>query len=83
VIDLRQELLGRVKRTIEALDPDERAAEAATGDLGNKPTRQARLAQDAHQGELTKQRYTVTVGRAFEKLRQMVERLETDGAERQ
>ena len=38
-IDLRQELLGRVKREfIDALERDEQAAvEAAIGDMGNKP----------------------------------------------
>ncbi len=85
MIDLRRELLGRVKREfLEALDRDEQAAvEAATGDLGNKPDA-VKLGWLKMRTKETwsKQRYTVTVGRAFEKLRQMVERFETSGADR-
>jgi hypothetical protein len=84
VIDLRKELLGRVKREfIEALDRDEQAAvEAATGDLGNKPDAvKLGWLKMRTKESWTKQRYTVTVGRAFEKLRRMVERHESNGAE--
>jgi hypothetical protein len=84
VIDLRKELLGRVKREfIEALDRDEQfAVEAATGDLGNKPDAvKLGWLKMRTKESWTKQRYTVTVGRAFEKLRRMVDRHETNGAE--
>lgn len=81
-LDLQREFLGRMKRGfIDALDPDERAAvEAATGEMGNKPDAVKlgwlRLrTKDAW----TKQRYTLTVGRALAKLRQMVERAERSG----
>ncbi len=82
MIDLRKELLGRVKREfIEALDRDEQAAvEAATGDMGNKPdvVKLGWLRMRTKES-WTKQRYTITVGRAFEKLRRMVERHESSG----
>ena len=82
MIDLRKELLGRVKREfVEALDRDEQAAvEAATGDLGNKPdvVKLGWLKMRTKES-WTKQRYTITVGRAFEKLQKMVERFETNG----
>ena len=84
MIDLRKELLGRVKREfIEALDRDEQAAvEAATGDMGNKPDAvKLGWLKMRTKESWTKQRYTVTVGRAFEKLRRMVERYESNGAE--
>jgi hypothetical protein len=75
-IDLRQEFLGRVKREfIAALDADERAAvEAATGEMGNKPDAvKLGWLRMRTKESWTKQRYTVTVGRAFAKLRQMVD----------
>lgn len=82
-IDLRKELLGRVKREfIEALDRDEQAAvEAATGEMGNKPdaVKLGWLRMRTKEG-WTKQRYTVTVGRAFEKLRRMVQDYEAGDA---
>ena len=82
MIDLRKELLGRVKREfIEALDRDEQAAvEAATGDMGNKPdvVKLGWLRMRTKES-WTRQRYTITVGRAFEKLRRMVERHESGG----
>jgi spore coat polysaccharide biosynthesis protein SpsF (cytidylyltransferase family) len=84
VIDLRKELLGRVKRQfIEALDRDEQAAvEAATGDMGNKPDAvKLGWLKMRTKESWSKQRYTMTVGRAFEKLRRMVERHESNGAE--
>jgi hypothetical protein len=75
-IDLRKEILGRVKREfIEALDRDEQAAvEAATGEMGNKSdaVKLGWLRMRTKEG-WTKQRYTVTVGRAFEKLSRMVQ----------
>jgi len=75
-VDLRQELLSRAKRHfIEALSADERAAiDASTGELGNKPeaVRLGWLRMRTKEG-WTKQRYAVTLGRAFEKLRSMVE----------
>jgi hypothetical protein len=84
VIDLRKELLGRVKREfIEALDRDEQfAVEAATGDMGNKPDAvKLGWLKMRTKETWTKQRYTLTVGRAFEKLRRMVQHHETNGAE--
>ena len=75
-IDLRRELLGRVKREfIDALDRDEQAAvEAATGEMGNKPDAvKLGWLRMRTKESWTKQRYTVTVGRALEKLRKMVE----------
>ena len=84
MIDLRKELLGRVKRKfIEALDRDEQfAVEAATGDMGNKPDAvKLGWLKMRTKETWTKQRYTLTVGRAFEKLRRMVQHHETNGAE--
>lgn len=81
-VDLRKEFLGRVKREfIETLDRDEQAAvEAATGEMGNKPDAvKLGWLRMRTKESWTKQRYTVTVGRAFEKLRQMVERHESGG----
>ncbi|TMA72076.1 MAG: hypothetical protein E6J72_20815 [Deltaproteobacteria bacterium] len=75
-IDLRRELLGRVKREfIDALERDEQAAvEAATGEMGNKPDAvKLGWLRMRTKDSWTKQRYTVTVRRAFEKLRRMVE----------
>ena len=75
-IDLRKEILGRVKREfIEALDRDEQAAvEAAIGEMGNKPDAvKLGWLRMRTKESWTKQRYTVTIGRAFEKLRKMVE----------
>ena len=79
-IDVRKELLGRVKREfIEALERDEQAAvEAATGEMGNKPDAvKLGWLRMRTKEPWTKQRYTLTVGRAFEKLRQMVASHET------
>jgi hypothetical protein len=85
-IDLRKELLGRVKREfIDALERDEQAAvEAATGEMGNKPdaVKLGWLRMRTKDG-WTKQRYTVTVRRAFEKLRRMVEEHESGVVEEQ
>ena len=81
-IDLRKELLGRVKREfIEALDRDEQAAvEAAIGEMGNKPDAvKLGWLRMRTKETWTKQRYTVTIGRAFEKLRKMVEAYESGG----
>jgi len=81
-IDLRKELLGRVKREfIEALDRDEQAAvEAAIGEMGNKPDAvKLGWLRMRTKETWTKQRYTVTIGRAFEKLRKMVEAYEAGG----
>jgi len=81
-IDLRKELLGRVKREfIETLERDEQAAvEAATGEMGNKPDAvKLGWLRMRTKESWTKQRYTVTVGRAFEKLRKMVEAHEAAG----
>lgn len=78
-IDLRKEVLGRVKpEFIAALDRDEQAAvEAAVGEMGNKPDA-VKLGWLRMRTKETwsKQRYTVTIGRAFEKLRKMVEAYE-------
>jgi len=75
-IDLRQEILIRAKqRFIKTLSADEQAAiEAATGELGNKPdaVKLGWLRMRTREG-WTKQRFTVTLGRAFEKLRSMVD----------
>jgi hypothetical protein len=83
-IDLRRELLGRVKREfINALDRDEQAVvEAATGDMGNKPDAvKLGWLRMRTKESWTKQRYTITVGRAFEKLRRMVHDHETGSAQ--
>ncbi len=82
-MDVQGEILGRVKREfIDALDRDERAAvEAATGDIGNKPDAvKLGWLRMRTKESWTKQRYTVTVGRALEKLRRMVEHYESDVA---
>jgi hypothetical protein len=79
-IDLRKEFLGRVKREfIEALERDEQAAvEAATGEMGNKPDAvKLGWLKMRTKESWTKQRYTVTVGRALEKLRRMVDDYES------
>ncbi len=83
-IDLRKEFLGRVKREfIESLDRDEQAAvEAAIGEMGNKPDAvKLGWLRMRTKESWTKQRYTVTVGRAFEKLRKMVESYESAGGD--
>ncbi|MBI3768079.1 MAG: hypothetical protein HY271_06220 [Deltaproteobacteria bacterium] len=83
-IDLRKEILGGVRREfIEALDRDEQAAvEAATGEMGNKPDAvKLGWLRMRTKESWTKQRYTVTVGRAFEKLRRMVQDHETGSAQ--
>lgn len=75
ILDWRKELLDRVKREyIEALDRDEQAAvDAATGEMGNKPDAvKLGWLKMRTKESWTKQRYTITVGRAFEKLRRMV-----------
>jgi hypothetical protein len=64
-----------VKREfIDALDRDEQAAvEAATGEMGNKPDAvKLGWLRMRTKESWTKQRYTVTVGRALDKLRRMV-----------
>lgn len=79
-VDLRREILGRVKREfVDALDRDEQAAvEAAIGEMGNKPDAvKLGWLRMRTKESWTKQRYTVTVGRAFEKLRRMVEHHES------
>ena len=79
-IDLRKEFLGRVKREfLEALERDEQAAvEAATGEMGNKPDAvKLGWLKMRTKETWTKQRYTVTVGRALEKLRRMVDDFES------
>jgi len=78
-INLRGEFLGRVKREfLEALDRDEQAAvEAATGEMGNKPDAvKLGWLRMRTKESWTKQRYTLTVGRALGKLRKMVEEFE-------
>lgn len=75
-IDLRQELLGRVKQEfIDALDPDERAAVgAATGEMGNKPDAvKLGWLRMRTKESWTKQRYTITVARALGKLQKMLD----------
>jgi hypothetical protein len=82
-VDLRREFLGRVRREfIETLDRDEQAAvEAATGEMGNKPDAvKLGWLRMRTKESWTKQRYTLTVGRALEKLRVMVERHEDGGS---
>ena len=76
MIDLRSELLSRVKREfIEALDRDEQAViEAATGEMGNKPDAvKLGWLKMRTKESWTKQRYTLTVTRALDKLRKMVD----------
>lgn len=78
-INLRGDLLGRVKREfLEALDRDEQAAvEAATGEMGNKADAvKLGWLRMRTKESWTKQRYTLTVGRALGKLRKMVEDFE-------
>jgi hypothetical protein len=80
MIDFRPELLSRVKREfIEALDRDEQAViEAATGDMGNKPDAvKLGWLKMRTKETWTKQRYTITVTRALEKLRRMVDAAES------
>ncbi len=82
--DLRRELLSGVRRElIEALDRDERAViEAATGEMGNKPDAvKLGWLKMRTKEPWTKQRYTVTVTRALEKLRRMVDADERGGGE--
>lgn len=68
--------MDRVKREfIDTLDRDERAAiEAATGEMGNKPdaVKLGWLKMRTKEA-WTKQRYTLTVGRALAKLRSLME----------
>lgn len=69
------ELTGRLTPDlIAALTLDERAViEAATGELGNKPDAVKLGWLKMRTGESwTKQRYTITVGRALEKIRTML-----------
>ena len=78
-MDLRQELLGRVKQEfIDALDRDEQAAVgAATGELGNKPEAvKLGWLRMRTKESWTKQRYTMTVARALTKLQKMVDTCE-------
>lgn len=63
---------------LATLTADERAVlEAATGEMGNKPdaVKLGWLKMRTRES-WTKQRYTITVGRALEKLRKLVERAE-------
>lgn len=67
--------MGRVKREfIEALDRDEQAAiEAATGEMGNKADAvKLGWLRMRTKESWTKQRYTLTVGRALDKLQRMM-----------
>lgn len=76
MIGLRRELLPRVKREfVEALDRDEQAViEAATGEMGNKPDAvKLGWLKMRTKETWTKQRYTLTVTRALDKLRKMVD----------
>ena len=59
---------------LERLDRDEQAVvEAATGELGSKPDAvKLGWLRMRTKEPWTKQRYAITVGRAFEKLRRMV-----------
>jgi len=80
LLDLRAELLGRMKRDyVERLSPDERAAvEAATGDMGDKPDAvKLGWLKMRTKESWTKQRYTTTVGRALANLRKMVDEHES------
>lgn len=80
-IDLRAELLGRLKHDlVERLSADERAAvEAATGELGNKADAvKLGWLKMRTKESWTKQRYATTVARALAKLRKMVEEREDD-----
>ena len=66
----------RVKRELlDALDGDERAAiEAATGEMGNKPEAvKLGWLKMRTKETWTKQRYTLTVGRALAKLKSRME----------
>lgn len=76
MIDLQRQLLSRVKREfIEALNRDEQAViEAATGEMGNKPDAvKLGWLKMRTKETWTKQRYTLTVTRALNKLRKMVD----------
>ncbi len=75
-LDLRSELLGRLKQDyVDRLSPDERAAvEAATGEMGNKPDAvKLGWLKMRTKESWTKQRYTITVGRALANLQKMVD----------
>ena len=74
-VDLRRDLLDPAKREfVEKLDRNEQAVvEAATGEMGNKPVAvKLGWLRMRTKETWTKQRYAVTVGRAFENLRKMV-----------
>ena len=75
-IDLKGGFLQSLKRGVLAqLTPEERAIiEVSTGEMGNKPD-PVKLGwlRMRTKDAWTKQRYTVTIRRAFEKLRRMVE----------
>ena len=79
-VDLRVELLGRLRRDyVERLSADERAAvEAATGEMGNKPDAvKLGWLKMRTKESWTKQRYTVTVARALANLQKMVDEHES------
>ncbi len=81
--ELRPEFRDLARRAlVEHLSADERAAiEAATGDLGNKPDAvKLGWLKMRTKESWTRQRYTLTVGRALEKLRAMVASREPDGS---
>ena len=65
-----------------SLTADERAVlEAATGEMGNKPDAvKLGWLKMRTKESWTKQRYTVTVGRALEKLRRLVAEQGADGS---
>ena len=81
--DLRSEFRDLTRRElVERLSVDERAAiEAATGDLGNKADAvKLGWLRMRTKESWTKQRYTLTVGRALEKLRVMLATREPRGS---
>ena len=75
-IDLKQGFLEEMKAEhLRALSPEDRAViEVSTGELGNKPdaVKLGWLKMRTKEA-WTKQRYTLTVGRALAKLRRMME----------
>lgn len=78
------ELTGRLTPDLVAgLSGDERAAiEAATGELGNKPDAvKLGWLKMRTKESWTKQRYTVTVARAFSKLQKMLDARKGGGSE--
>ena len=65
---------------LAALTADERSAvEAATGKIGNEPDAVKGWLEMRTTASWTKNRYTITVGGAFDKLRRIASRSDEEG----